>query len=240
MPWSDAPGHVPLSNQILAALPPQEYQRLADSCEPVPLLKDAILYGPGQPIPYVFFPTSGLISFLMVLRNGTAIEVGMVGREGMAGLPIVLGTETSSARCLVQIPGEALRVASEILRTHLERNSLLQRLLLRFAHAFLARVTQLVACNSQHTVAQALLLLVAVDPRPGASGSIPDDARVPCQHAGRPAGQCDRSGRVPATTRAHPLRSWENDHPRPGQAGGCRLRVLLHHPSGIRPFALSP
>lgn len=173
MPWSDAPGHVPLSNQILAALPPQEYQRLADSCEPVPLLKDAILYGPGQPIPYVFFPTSGLISFLMVLRNGTAIEVGMVGREGMAGLPIVLGTETSSARCLVQIPGEALRVASEILRTHLERNSLLQRLLLRFAHAFLARVTQLVACNSQHTVAQCCCCWLLLTHDRGQAGQFP-------------------------------------------------------------------
>jgi CRP-like cAMP-binding protein len=154
MPRSDAPGRVPPPNRLLAALPPREYDRLRPHLEPAPLTTRAILYEPGQPVRHVYFPGSGVLSLLGVLPDGDSIEVGVVGREGMAGLSVFLGVESGPTRCLVQVPGEALRMAADAFRSRVGRGSRLHGLLLRYTHGLLAQVAQSAACNALHPVEQ--------------------------------------------------------------------------------------
>jgi len=97
-------------NKLLAALPRRGRDRLLPNLKPVVLGFVEILYEPDEPIRYVYFPTSGMISLLLVLEGGSVAEVSRVGNEGMVGLPVFLGVRTSHTRAFVQIPGEALRM----------------------------------------------------------------------------------------------------------------------------------
>jgi CRP-like cAMP-binding protein len=152
-----------VSNRLLAALPRREYGRLLPHLESVPLPSRAVLHQPDEPIRHVYFPTGGVVSLLTSLEGGRGVEVGVVGREGMAGLAVFLGVEGTPARAVVQVPGEALRMRAEDFRAHVGRDTRLHDLLLRYTHAFLAQVAQSVACNARHPVARRLcrwLLLV--------------------------------------------------------------------------------
>jgi CRP-like cAMP-binding protein len=154
---SDAAASGPPTNCLLAALPAPVFSRLRRHLEPVALSFKDILHEPGQPITHLYFPTSGLISYLCATdeRRGS-IEVGVVGREGMTGLPILLDVEASIARSLVQIPGAALRIRAEKFRHVLHRDRILHNRLLRYVHVFLAHLTHCVACNSLHPVEKRL------------------------------------------------------------------------------------
>jgi CRP-like cAMP-binding protein len=128
--------------------------------EPAQLPAGAVLCEAGQPLSFVHFPCGGVLSLIRPPRRGPGgIEVGLVGREGMAGLPVFLSSSRSLGRWLVQLPGESLRVRAGDFRAVLDRlgrPSELHGLLLRYTHAFLAQVCQLAACNSLHPVAERL------------------------------------------------------------------------------------
>jgi CRP-like cAMP-binding protein len=156
MPRSDARARVPPPNRLLAALPPREYGRLRPHLEPVPLVGRDVLHQPHQPIRHVHFPTRGAVSVLTPLADGKDIEVGLVGPEGVLGLPVVLGAGSSVSRCVVQVPGEALRLGAADFHRHVPRHGRLHALLLRYAHAFLVQVSQSVACNARHSVGRRL------------------------------------------------------------------------------------
>lgn len=164
MPRSVVPGGVPPVNRLLAALPGGEYNRLLPRLEPVSLEFRTTLYRPGEPIEYVYFLTQGAISVLTpVDGEDTGIDVAVVGREGMAGLPVFLGMRATPARAVVQVPGAALRMAAGDFQARAGRSGPLHKLLLRYTHAFLAQVAQATACNSQHSLTKRLcrwLLLV--------------------------------------------------------------------------------
>ncbi len=161
----------PPGNRLLAALPPREYARLRRHLEPVRLAMGDVLHHPGQPVPHVHFPVSSVLSLLAVLHEGGGVEVGLVGPEGMAGLPLLLGARTSATRCVVQIPGEALRMWAEAFQDKVGPGSPLHNLLLRYTHAFLAQVSQAAACNSKHPVEQRLCRwLLAMQDRAGGDG----------------------------------------------------------------------
>ena len=96
-------------NGLLTALPKRELDRLSHHLEPVSLRFEEVLYEPEERIRHVYFPTSGMVSLLVVLEDGSLVEVGRVGNEGMVGLPVFLGVNASHTRAFVQIPGEALR-----------------------------------------------------------------------------------------------------------------------------------
>ncbi len=143
---------VPVENSLLAALPRKDYQRLLIGCEPVTLTFGEIIYEPGKPIRPVYFPNDALVSLLTLADGHLALEVGMVGPEGMVGTPVPLGINVSSVRALVQGSGTALRMTSARFRKEFHDCPPLQRALYRYIHVLMAQVTQTAACNRFHVV----------------------------------------------------------------------------------------
>lgn len=137
-------------NRVLASLPPRESKRLQAGLEPVELKFGQILYEPGKPIQYVYFPVDCLISLLTAVDKRRTLEVGMVGNEGMAGMPFILGMGVSGVRAIVQGGGNALRMPSAPFRIEFKRNLPLQEALYRYTYALMAQISQTAACNRFH------------------------------------------------------------------------------------------
>ena len=138
-------------NRLLAALPREEYARLAPRLEPVALELSRVLFRPEEEISHVYFPAKAIVSLLTDLEDGTGMEVGLVGWEGMVGVSAVLGgSETKVAT--VQGAGEALRLRVEALREEFGRGGVLQAQLLRYTHALMTQISQTVVCNVRHNL----------------------------------------------------------------------------------------
>ncbi len=144
----------PVRNRLLAGLPAAEAARLRPRLELVPLGVGEVIYAPQQLIPYVYFPERGVSSILVTMADGRVSEVGTVGREGMLGLPVFLGAETSPGRSLSQIAGEAWRMAAAAFREEIPRAATLQGRLLRYTQALFTQVAQSAACNHLHPLIQ--------------------------------------------------------------------------------------
>lgn len=138
------------ANRILASIPPKDYKRLHAQLEPVELTFGEVLFEPGQAIKHVYFPVDCLISLLTAVDKRRTLEVGMVGNEGMAGMPFILGMGVSGVRAIVQGSGNALRMASAPFRTEFNRNQPLQDALYRYTYALMAQISQTAACNRFH------------------------------------------------------------------------------------------
>jgi CRP-like cAMP-binding protein len=139
-------------NRLLAALPPGDFAALAPALRPVELELKQVLYEPGQTIRAAYFVEGGMVSMLAPLEDGHVQEVGIVGREGLVGLPVVLGADRTSIEALVQMEGAAWRLGAAELRAAFERGAPLRSLLLRYAQAFHAQVAQTAACNGRHAI----------------------------------------------------------------------------------------
>ena len=144
----------PQSNNILAGFSGSE--QFASNLHPVRLELGEILYEPEQRIEHVYFPTAGVISLLAAFEDGTTVEAGVIGREGMLGTPVVLGAETTPHQALVQAEGHALKMTARDLRAEAQKDGLLLDLLLRFTNALFTQVAQTAGCNRAHTVEQRL------------------------------------------------------------------------------------
>ncbi len=143
-------------NSLLAALPTRELNLLLPHLERTKLAFDQTLYEPEEAIKHVYFPTSGIISLVVVLDKGVVAEVGRVGNEGMIGLPVFLGVKASHTRAFVQVSGEALRMGSKEFLRQARNRSPLSSLLLRYAQALMAHSERLTACNTWHTIEERL------------------------------------------------------------------------------------
>ena len=143
-------GNARAANRVLASIPRKEYKRLHDLLEPVELKFGQVLYEPGKPIRYVYFPVDCLISLLTAVDKRRTLEVGMVGNEGMAGMPFILGMGVSGVRAIVQGRGNALRMGAAPFRVEFDRNRPLQEALFRYTYALMAQVSQTAACNRFH------------------------------------------------------------------------------------------
>jgi len=143
-------------NRLLAALPAKVYERLLAGLEPVKLTYGEVLYEPGEQMRHVYFPSDCVVSLLTVVEGHRALEVGLVGREGMVGSRLALGATTASVRALVQGTGQAVRMKSARFLQELHRSPALQRALLHFTDALMIQVTQTAACNRFHMVAARL------------------------------------------------------------------------------------
>jgi len=138
------------ANRVLAKIPRKEYARLGAALEPVYLNLSQVLYEPGKAIRYVYFPLGCLISLLTSVDKRRTLEVGMVGNEGMAGMPFILGVGVSGVRAIVQGRGYAMRMASAPFRVEFERNRPLRDALYRYTYALMAQISQTAACNRFH------------------------------------------------------------------------------------------
>lgn len=148
MPVSQAPRIS--GNKLLAALPAEEYQRLAPHLEFVSLPLGQVIYEPGEPIRDVYFPHQALISLVSIMEDGSTTEIGLVGSDGMVGTPVFLGGNTTTNRAIVQIENGATRMNAERLKTEFNRGGALQRLLLLYVQALLTQASQVAACNRHH------------------------------------------------------------------------------------------
>jgi CRP-like cAMP-binding protein len=140
----------PPANQLLARLPVRERRRLLRHCRPCQLNFEEVLCEPGARMRHVYFPNRGLISLLTPVQGYPNVEVGLVGREGFAGIPVYLGAGTSPVTWLVQGGGDALRMEAAAFTRETARSPPLRDALNRYLHAFMVQIGQTAACNSRH------------------------------------------------------------------------------------------
>ena len=147
VPNRDAP-----ANSLLAALPRKDYRRLIDELEPVALTYSEVLYEPGEKIKYVYFPTNSLVSLLTLVDQHHALEVGLVGREGMVGISLAMEIGVSPVRALVQGTGMAMRMGAALFLKEFNESNVLRRELHRYTYNLMTQITQTAACNRFHVV----------------------------------------------------------------------------------------
>jgi CRP-like cAMP-binding protein len=157
--------HSPNQNHLLAALPAEEFERMARHLELVPMPLGEILYEPGGQMQHAYFPTTSIVSLHYVMESGASAETAGVGNEGVVGISLFMGGGTTPSSAVVQTAGHAYRLQSRRLREEFDRAGLPQRLLLRYTQALITQVTQTAVCNRHHSVEQQLCrwLLLTLD-----------------------------------------------------------------------------
>lgn len=158
----------PQQNRLLAALSPAEQERLLPHLQLVPMTLGKALYESGDVLRYVYFPTDSIVSLLYVLADGASAEISVVGNEGLIGVALFMGGETTPSRAIVQSAGSAYRLIGHQLKEEFHRNGELQILLLRYTQALLTQMAQTAVCNRHHSVDQQLCrwLLLSLDRLP--------------------------------------------------------------------------
>jgi CRP-like cAMP-binding protein len=141
-------------NRLLAALPRKDYQKLLSVLEPVALGFGEILYDSHTQIRHVYFPNDCFVSMLTTVEAGRAVEVGLIGCEGMIGVPMALGVAVSPFRAVVQGEGEAMRITTRDFRRNFGASAALKREVFLFTHLLMIQIAQTAACNRFHVVAQ--------------------------------------------------------------------------------------
>src|SRR5687768_1643287 len=158
----------PKGNYLLAALPEDSFKLLLPYLEGVPLPLGMVLYESGGEQRYVYFPTSSIVSLLYVLANGSSAEIAVTGCEGLVGIALFMGGETTPSRAVVQSAGQGYRLRAAVLKKEFETGGPLQPLLLRYTQALITQMTQTAVCNRHHAVEQQLCrwLLLSLDRLP--------------------------------------------------------------------------
>ena len=141
-------------NRLLELLPANDFDRLRPHLQDVSLDYKFELYGAGKPIPFVYFPVTGVASIVNTMMDGSAAEVGTVGNEGMVGLPVILGDTVAPNDVYVQVPGAGLRMPANVFREMFEGSGTMRTVMLHYVHALFNQIAQSAACNSFHTVEQ--------------------------------------------------------------------------------------
>jgi len=154
-----------LRNHLLAALTAVELARISEDMKLVPMPLGHVLYEPGDEMQHVYFPTTTIVSLLYVMENGSSAEIAIVGNEGIVGISLFMGGETTSNRAVVQSAGHAFRLRSRLLKKEFFRAGPFQRLLLRYTQALITQMGQTAVCNRHHSVEQQLCrwLLMSLD-----------------------------------------------------------------------------
>src|SRR5688572_20571459 len=159
------PVHAPKQNQLLAALPAPEFARLAPQLELVQMPLGESLYESGTRLHHVYFPTTSIVSLLYVLEDGASAEIAVVGNEGILGISLFMGGETTPSRAVVQSAGHGYRLKAELLKREFNRAGPVLHLLLRYTQALITQMAQTAVCNRHHSVEQQLCrwLLLSLD-----------------------------------------------------------------------------
>jgi CRP-like cAMP-binding protein len=159
------PNHDPLRNHLLAALSAAEQERIFPHLQFVAMPLGTVLYESGDLLHHVYFPTDSIVSLLYVLADGASAEISVVGNEGLIGIALFMGGETTPSRAIVQSAGHAYRLIGQRLKDEFHRNGPMQVLLLRYTQALLTQMAQTAVCNRHHSVDQQLCrwLLLSLD-----------------------------------------------------------------------------
>jgi CRP-like cAMP-binding protein len=159
------PVHDPQQNHLLAAFSPAERQRLYPHLQLVPMPLGKVLYESGDLLRHVYFPTDSIVSLLYVLADGASAEISVVGNEGLIGIALFMGGETTPSRAIVQSAGFAYRLFGQLLKDEFHRSGEMQLLLLRYTQALITQMAQTAVCNRHHSVDQQLCrwLLLSLD-----------------------------------------------------------------------------
>jgi len=157
--------HRPQQNALIAELSAMECERLAKDLELVPLTLGQVLYESGQTMSHAYFPIDCIISLLYVMENGESAEIAVVGNEGMVGIALFMGGESTLSRAIVQNAGHAYRLKAQVLKDEFHSGGAFSRALLMFASALITQIVQTAACNRHHPVDQQLCrwMLLSLD-----------------------------------------------------------------------------
>ena len=157
--------HDPRQNHLLAALPVADFERLQSGLRLVPLPLGDVLYESGSELRHVYFPTTAIVSLLYLMADGASAEIAVVGNEGIIGVALFMGGETTPSRAVVQSAGYAYQLTGNLLKEEFNQGGAMQHLLLRYTQALLTQMAQTAVCNRHHSVNQQLCrwLLLSLD-----------------------------------------------------------------------------
>lgn len=169
MSLSAVPHHLQ-DNRLLAALPSEDCARLLPQLMPVTWALGDVLYEPDRAIGYLYFPTTAIVSLVYTMVDGATAEMGMVGNEGVVGIALFMGGNTTPNRAVVQVAGDAFRLAATVLHAEFQRGGALQLELLRYTQALITQISQTAVCNRLHPLNERLCrwLLLTFDRVPTA------------------------------------------------------------------------
>ncbi len=155
----------PRKNQLLAALPGDEWERWRQRLEPVEMPLGEVLYESGRTLGYVYFPTTSIVSLLYVMQNGASAEIAVVGHEGLVGISLFMGGGSTPSRAVVQSAGKGYRLLAKSMKDEFDRAGPVMHLLLRYTQALITQMTQTAVCNRHHSLDQQLCrwLLLSLD-----------------------------------------------------------------------------
>jgi CRP-like cAMP-binding protein len=152
-------------NHLLAALPDAEWQRWRPQLEPKALTLGEVLYEPGNTLSHVYFPTTAIVSLLYVMENGASAEIAIVGNEGIVGVSLFMGGDSTPSRAVVQSAGRCFRLPAQLVKSEFNRTGPVSHLLLRYTQALITQMSQTAVCNRHHSLDQQLCrwLLLSLD-----------------------------------------------------------------------------
>ena len=155
----------PRKNQLLAALPEAELQRWLPHLEYVDMRLGEVLYEAGSTLSHVYFPTTAIVSLLYVMQNGESAEIAVVGNDGLVGVSLFMGGDSTSSRALIQSAGGAFRLPAQLMKEEFDRGGPVLHLFLRYTQALITQMVQTAACNRHHSLDQQLCrwLLLSLD-----------------------------------------------------------------------------
>ena len=161
--------HTPTQNHLLAALPATDYARLLPDLELIPMPLGWAAYEAGSQMGYLYFPTTSIVSLLYVMENGSSAEIAITGNEGLVGISLFMGGETTPSRAVVQSAGNGYRLKAKVLKREFALGGALQHLALRYTQSLITQMSQTAACNRHHSLDQQLCrwLLLTLDRLPG-------------------------------------------------------------------------
>ncbi len=145
-----------IQNKLLAALSADEFTRLKPHLETVSLHLGEVIYESGEQLEYVYFPMTAIVSLLYIMENGSVAEIGLTGNDGLVGIPLFMGGQTSLNRAVVTVAGKAFRLRAKVLKEEFRLHGIFQRILLRYTQYFMTQISQTAVCNRLHLVEQQL------------------------------------------------------------------------------------
>ena len=216
----------PRRNRLLAALSSADYARLGPRLESAPVALGDVLHEPGSTMDHVHFPTTSIVSMLYVMSDGASAEIAVVGNDGIVGISLFMGGESTPSRAVVQSAGEAYRLDAKVLKEEFNRTGAMMNLLLRNTQALITQMAQTAVCNRHHTLDQPLCrwLLLSLDRLPSNKLNMTQELMANMLGVRR-EGVTDAAGKLQA---AGLIRVQPRAHRRggPRRPRGARLRVL--------------